>query len=205
MRRATTTIEVVRQRLGDHAPRLHGESERVEAAVAIVLRESDDGLELLMIRRAEHEGDRWSGHIAFPGGWVDARDAGPQQAAERETLEEVGLDLRPSDRLGRLDDLLGASESVVVSAFVYGANGRSELRLNHEVAEAFWISLTELTDEHRQVRRAFEYRDQSLELPALRVLEGDAPVLWGISYRFLDELMGLLGYEIPHMPWDPDL
>ena len=39
------------------------------AAVALVLRVGETGaLELLFIKRAEFEGDPWSGHVAFPGG-----------------------------------------------------------------------------------------------------------------------------------------
>jgi 8-oxo-dGTP pyrophosphatase MutT (NUDIX family) len=199
-----TTIDAVRQKLSGHAPSLHGEAKRNEAAVAIVLWERADDLSLLMIRRAEHEGDRWSGHIAFPGGRIDAEDEGPQAAAERETLEEVGLALEPADRIGRLDDLLGFKESIVVAGFVYGLRDPGSLCLNHEVADAFWMPIAELLDDSRHVRRTFSYRDLSIELPALKVLE-DGPVLWGITYRFVDQLLELLGHSIPSMPWDPEL
>lgn len=199
-----TTIDAVRQKLSEHAPSLSGRPERNQAAVAIVLWERADDLSLLMIRRAEHEADRWSGHIAFPGGRIDAEDDGPQEAAERETLEEVGLDLARADHIGRLDDVLGFKESIVVSGFVYGTRDPGELHLNHEVADAFWMPIADLLDERRHIRRTFSYRELSIELPALKVLE-DGPVLWGITYRFVDELMGLLGHSIPTMPWDPDL
>jgi hypothetical protein len=45
------------------------------AAIALTLRPSADGEpELLMIRRAEFEGDPWSGHIACPGGRMEPSD-----------------------------------------------------------------------------------------------------------------------------------
>ena len=53
----------------------------------------DGDPEILFIRRAARQGDRWTGHIAFPGGKRDPNDASDCAAAERETLEEVGLDL----------------------------------------------------------------------------------------------------------------
>ncbi len=49
--------------------------------------------EILFIKRASHAGDRWAGHIAFPGGKKEPSDVDDQAAAVRETREEVGLDL----------------------------------------------------------------------------------------------------------------
>ena len=44
------------------------------AAVAIMLSQTAGDVNVLMIRRAERKGDPWSGHMAFPGGMVDAKD-----------------------------------------------------------------------------------------------------------------------------------
>ena len=39
------------------------------AAVALILRDPGDAsLEFLLIKRADYEGDPWSGHVALPGG-----------------------------------------------------------------------------------------------------------------------------------------
>ena len=102
-----------------HRPRLISGDGRSHAAVAIVLHENAGGLRLLFIERSEREGDPWSGHIAFPGGRVETVDRGPRATAERETVEEIGLDLRPAEYLGRLDDITGATLPVLVSGFVY--------------------------------------------------------------------------------------
>lgn len=53
--------------------------------------------EILFIKRAGRVGDRWSGHIALPGGKRDPLDVDDRAAAIRETKEEVGLDLSCSD------------------------------------------------------------------------------------------------------------
>ncbi|KAI9265064.1 NUDIX hydrolase domain-like protein [Phascolomyces articulosus] len=60
--------------------------------------------ELLFIQRATRATDRWSGHVAFPGGKNEAEET-DEQTAERETLEEIGLDLNSSAFLpvGTLD------------------------------------------------------------------------------------------------------
>ncbi len=44
--------------------------------------------EILYIKRALREGDRWSGQMAFPGGKRDSDDVDDLDTAERETFEE---------------------------------------------------------------------------------------------------------------------
>lgn len=46
---------------------------------------------MVLTKRASHL-KHHPGQIAFPGGKVDATDAGPMQAALREAQEEIGLD-----------------------------------------------------------------------------------------------------------------
>ena len=86
-------------------------------------------------------------------------------AAERETLEEVGLALDAARYLGRLDDVQGTSETVVVSAFVYHFNDHNELVLNHEVDQVHWIPLAELARPERRMVKRFEYQEREVELP----------------------------------------
>jgi 8-oxo-dGTP pyrophosphatase MutT (NUDIX family) len=124
------------------------------AAVAVILRERGQQVELLFIERASRAGDPWSGHMAFPGGRVGPGDDGTRQAAERETLEEVGLCLARSTHLGRLDDLEGrprVREGIVVSAHVYHVADPGPLTPNHEVREAFWFPISGLLERERHV------------------------------------------------------
>jgi 8-oxo-dGTP pyrophosphatase MutT (NUDIX family) len=89
----------------------------------MLLRHAPAAPEVLLIERARREGDPWSGHMAFPGGRVEISDESVQRAAERETFEEVGIDLAGAELLGRLDDLEGRDSGrtlpLVISAFVY--------------------------------------------------------------------------------------
>ena len=196
-----TTIEDVRRRLAGQQPEIISPGERSRAAVALVLRQQGPALDVLLIRRAEAEQDRWSGHIAFPGGRVDGEDTGPRQTAERETLEEVGLDLRRAEYLGRLDDLAGGTAAIFVSAFVYAVREASPLVLSSEVEQAFWLPMARLLEAERHVQRSYSYRGLEVMLPAIRVLEGEGPMLWGLTYRFLEVFLRLAGEELPPMPW----
>jgi 8-oxo-dGTP pyrophosphatase MutT (NUDIX family) len=51
-----------------------------------------EDLEIFYIRRTHQEKDRWSSHVAFPGGRAELGET-DQQAVIREYKEEVGLDL----------------------------------------------------------------------------------------------------------------
>lgn len=53
--------------------------------------------EVLFIKRASRKGDRWTGHVALPGGKRDPEDLDDLAAAIRETSEEIGLDLTTDD------------------------------------------------------------------------------------------------------------
>jgi 8-oxo-dGTP pyrophosphatase MutT (NUDIX family) len=200
------TLDEIQTRLSAASPRIDTKPAKMSASVALVLREVGADLEALFIRRAEHEADPWSGHLAFPGGRLDAEDADARSAAERETVEELGVDLTDSSRarcLGQLSDVLGHAESIRVSAYVYGISGNPSLRPNHEVRDAFWTPLRYCTDPRRQSVRDFSYLDVSMPLPTIRLLEDDsAPVLWGITYKFMDDFMSTIGRPIPFMPWE---
>lgn len=104
---AALTLERFVRRLAAHRPRevaraLHAR----RAAVAAVLRFDRGRPEVLLMKRAEHPGDRWSGHVSFPGGREEDHDPDLLTTALRETHEELGLDLDASARLlGRLDDV----------------------------------------------------------------------------------------------------
>ncbi|MHA7838015.1 MAG: NUDIX hydrolase [bacterium] len=198
-------MEAVERGLRRSEPWIDPDPAHLSAAVALVLREGEGGLEMLFIRRAEWDGDPWSGDLAFPGGRLDPEDRGDlRRAAERETLEELELDLSRSRRLGRLSDVLGRAESIRVSCFVYGIGGeRPRLSPNHEIREAFWTPLADLRDPSRQLHREFRYRERGVRMPALRLLEDErAPVLWGITYKLLEDFMARMDQPIPFMPWD---
>lgn len=55
--------------------------------------------EILFIKRAARSGDRWTSHVALPGGKRDPEDADDRATAMRETMEEVGIDLNNEQAL----------------------------------------------------------------------------------------------------------
>lgn len=55
--------------------------------------------EVLFIKRASRVGDRWTGHVALPGGKRDPEDADDRATATREAWEEIGLDLNTKNAI----------------------------------------------------------------------------------------------------------
>lgn len=157
------------------------------AAVALLLRAGDAGLELLLIRRAEREGDPWSGHMALPGGRRQADDADMAATAARETREEVGIDVGASGKLlGELDELAPRSAripGIVVSPFVYHVRADAEPVPNHEVQAALWVPVGELLHPDAATEYLHPVADgSSLAFPAY---DARGSVVWGITHRIL--------------------
>jgi 8-oxo-dGTP pyrophosphatase MutT (NUDIX family) len=194
-------LDQIRRALSAHeAVALAAEGKR-RAAVALVLRQAGDLPEVLFIERARREDDPWSGHMAFPGGRVDPGDDGARSAAERETLEEVGLDLANGELLGRLDDMHGhhaaGVPALVISAFVYHVADPEPLVPNHEVHDSFWSPVPSLLDPERQVD--YPLRSASWgPYPGIRVGAPESQVVWGLTYRFLEILLNVSGLQLPH-------
>ncbi len=161
----------------------------LRAAVAAVLREGRGGAEVLLIKRAEREGDPWSGHMAFPGGRRHAADESLLDTAVRETLEEVGLDLAAHGRvIARLPDVMPYSRMphpITVTAFVFTLERPAVLTLNEEVAEAIWAPLDPILANEPKTRFRFQRDGVDLDLPSLEI---DGRVVWGLTYRMLELL-----------------
>ncbi|KAJ1982278.1 hypothetical protein H4R35_000369 [Dimargaris xerosporica] len=110
-------------------------------------------LELLYIERARSQRDRWSGQIAFPGGRREQGET-DQEAAERETREEIDLDVTAGEFtfLGALDQRevfvsFGKQKLMVLCPFVYLQLSRHTPALSPqpgEVASVHWVGLDQL-------------------------------------------------------------
>jgi 8-oxo-dGTP pyrophosphatase MutT (NUDIX family) len=198
-------IDEIRSAFAQHRPQVVTDVPRRRAAVAIALCERSGELEVLFIERASREDDPWSGHMAFPGGRVDDTDTNPQAAAQRETLEEVGLSLDGCELLGQLDDspgLPGTSRELVVSAFVFHVTEPQPLVPNYEVRHSFWFPVESLLDSRRHIDHPVA-RGARTHFPGILVGEPDRHVVWGLTYRFLESFLQIIGQPLPER-WERD-
>ena len=196
-------IEHVRRKLSTHAPARVDSQGHQQAAVAMVLRDGEQSAEVLLIERALHDADPWSGHMAFPGGRMESRDDSTRTTAARETLEEVGVELSDAEYLGHIDELVGnrrVSPRLVVSAHAFHIAEDQEFLLDpREVQQAFWFPLAGLHEAHRQVEHVIpELPD--IRFPGIVVGRPDRHIVWGLTFRFLERMLHVIEHPF-NAPW----
>ena len=166
--------------------------EAKRAAVLAVLRPAGERLELLCIKRADYEGDPWSGHVALPGGRVEPDDPTLESTAARETREETGIDVyRDGIVLGALDEVSPRTPvlpPIIVTPFVAVVSVGVEPMPSHEVAAAFWVPLEAMRAEGAWVDTVLQVRGLDREVPVFR--HGEY-VVWGLTERILRSLTSL--------------
>ncbi len=154
------------------------------AAVAILLKREERGLQVLLVKRATNPSDPWSGHMAFPGGRRRPEDRDLRETVIRETREETGIELRGCRFLGTLSVTTSSvAPELGVLPFVVLCNETPRITLNEELCSHFWVSL-----EHLRRSRGSALI-QGVEVPAFLV---NGEVVWGLTYRMLENLLGLL-------------
>ena len=160
---------------------------RRRAAIAVVAGPED---ELLFIKRAERPGDPWSGDMAFPGGREEPHDPHLRATAERETFEEVGLDLTGAAFVGALQPMVSPmrvpTSGFGIHPYVYRVEAWPAFNPSAEVAAIHPLSLEKILA--GEGRGEFTWRGYGMErvLPCLRL---DGTFVWGLTLRVVDDLV----------------
>ena len=172
------------KRLNPQQPSM--ESKKLAAVAVIVANESNP--RILLIKRAEHSNDPWSGQVAFPGGKMSTSDESAKDTAVRETKEEVGIDLAmDSTFAGYFIPFRTHTGGMDVVPAVFLMKEEAEVTPNGEVAGHLWVSLEEFTEPRSASTYRLEARGFSREMPAFTV--GDY-VVWGLTHRVISSLLG---------------
>lgn len=201
-RRDDPPLDRVRRVLEEHRPTRIAEREADRrAAVALVLRPPEgadpdrlpvDELLALFIRRAEAEGDPWSGHMGLPGGRVEPVDRDLSETARRETEEETGLVLREEDLLGRLSDLHPRSPhlpSVAITPYVSRFLGDPQVTPSVEVHGHIWVPVRDLRAPENRSRLVLERSGERREFPTIEVQDR---TIWGLTHEIVRRFLALL-------------
>ncbi len=163
------------------------ESKRLAAVAVIVADESKP--RTLLIRRAEHLDDPWSGQIAFPGGKMGGGDRSAKDTAIRETKEEVGLDLAAGAGFAGyyIPFRTHTGEMDVIPA-VFLIEREVEVIPNSEVSGYKWVGLNEFLLPSSASAYRLKARGFSRDMPAFAL--GDY-VVWGLTHRIISSLLGI--------------
>jgi 8-oxo-dGTP pyrophosphatase MutT (NUDIX family) len=183
----TNRLVRLHQRLAEGSPQVEEDAATLWAAVAVVLTPDPDAI--LLIRRAEREGDPWSGHMALPGGRKDLSDEDLLATVIRETREEVGVTLHGDQLIGCLDDVAPRTPvlpPIAIRPFVFVLPDRPALTLNPEVASSRWVHLDQLLHPETYQSVRLDVRGESREVPAYHLEDA---VVWGMTERILTGLL----------------
>ena len=155
-----------------------------QAAVMVLFRNSPDGPEVLMLRRAKtltkHSGD-W----AFPGGSVESDDASLMDTAMRETEEEIGVFKRSVKLWGELTPQITGS-GYIVFPFTGEVEKEVSLRLEpSEVEEVCAFPLSEICNS--ESKRGITFIEEG-KLRDTTAYAYKGRIVWGASARILSEV-----------------
>jgi 8-oxo-dGTP pyrophosphatase MutT (NUDIX family) len=147
-----------------------------------------------MIKRADAEGDPWSGHVACPGGRMEPGDHDLAVTAVRETWEETGVDVSLDGRLlGHLDDLSPRTPylpPIVIRPYIALVRAGVEIVPSHEVAQAFWVPISALRTPAAWGTAEISVSGVQREVTVFR--HGEYTV-WGLTERVLRQFLTYAG------------
>jgi 8-oxo-dGTP pyrophosphatase MutT (NUDIX family) len=161
---------------------------RETASVAVIIKgRPKHGDQVLLIKRAERTGDPWSGQVAFPGGRVEAGDSTFADTAIRETVEEVGVDLRiKAEFLGYMGPFEPRNKRIQVVPAIFGLEGIVRVRTSSEVFSHRWIPIAELISMKNRSEQAMMVGSDHVTMPTFKF--GDY-LVWGLTERILAKLV----------------
>ncbi|MDD1498450.1 CoA pyrophosphatase [Agrobacterium sp. CNPSo 3708] len=168
--------------IGDHilnpSVRLSGDGIRLkDAAVLVPVIDDGDEARVIFTQRTKTLRNH-SGQISFPGGGIDAQDRSPEEAALRETEEEIGMSRRFIETVGRMPDYISGTGFRIKPVLAVVRPGFTLTPNPAEVDEVFEVPLSFLMNpaNHSRGSRMFQGRERFFyEMPY-----GER-YIWGIT------------------------
>jgi 8-oxo-dGTP pyrophosphatase MutT (NUDIX family) len=148
-----------------------------DAAVLIPVVDRQDGATVILTKRNEKLRSH-SGQVAFPGGRIDPSDASPEDAALRETEEEIGLDRSFVEVVGRLPDYVSGSGFRVAPILGIVRPGFLLTLNEDEVEDAFEVPLAFVMDKANHSRESREWQGRTRHFYTMPY--GDR-YIWGLT------------------------
>ena len=172
----------------DLNPDYRPEGALTPAAVLVPLIEHASGMTVLLTQRTDHLNDH-AGQVSFPGGKIDDTDADEIEAALRETQEEVGIEPRLVEVVGRLDDYITGTGFTITPVVGLLQPGFTVTPDPFEVADVFEVPLAFFldADNHHRESRFWKGRERHFY-----VMPYEDRYIWGATAGMLVNLYDAL-------------
>ncbi|MPY76480.1 MAG: CoA pyrophosphatase [Alphaproteobacteria bacterium] len=179
-----------RMERGDHDlnPGMAKPTELVQAAVLVPIVERREGFTVLLTQRTDHLSAH-AGQISFPGGRLEATDAGLEAAALRETEEEVGLMRDRIEVVGQLDLYVTRTGFEVTPVVGIVTPPFSLTPDPFEVADVFEVPLSFIIDPANHLKQSRLHNGIQRQF---YVLPYDNRYIWGATAGMLVNLSEVL-------------
>lgn len=182
----TSDIPALRESLSRHEREVMSWPGFRQAAVLVPLLRAEDGLRLLLTVRSTGLSNH-AGQISFPGGRLDDGET-VEEAAIRETAEEIGIAVHPEMLVGRLDDHPSPARYIVTPVLALIDWPQRMVLEPAEVAEVFTVPLNDLWNiVPRSEERQLEGQRRSLHFYDWR-----ERIIWGLTGNVLKNVLELL-------------
>lgn len=182
-------VAVTRARLAGRQRRVVVGGALVKAAVLLPLVDRGEPF-VVFAKRTDRVGTH-RGQISFPGGRVDASDAGFLEAALRESEEEIGLPRTAVEALGALDDTETVATQFIITPFVGVVRAPVAWQPDgHEIEKVIEVPLAALRD---LANLRVEYRERGGVRHEILFWDYQGETIWGATARILKQYLDVLG------------
>ena len=161
---------------------------RRAAVLALFYPNAQNETQFLLTKRASYKGVH-SAQISFPGGKFDPSDSSLQQAALRETYEEIGVPQNQIQVFKEMTNVFIPPSNFLVTPFLGCSNQALQFTKNHEVEELIQVDLKDLLDETSITSTILSTSyAHKLEVPCFEL---NSYIVWGATAMMLNEIREL--------------
>ena len=159
-----------------------------KAAVLALFFNAPGDTELVLTRKAQGIGYH-SDQISFPGGTVEEKET-TVQAALRETKEEIGIEKRLIEIIGRFHDDSVPISKYIVTPYAALLKAKPVFKLQaSEVKEVFTVPFDFFMDESNYMPQQVTIRDNALTVDGYNYHDR---IIWGLTCRFIRTLVDII-------------